>query len=238
MGDFVHLHNHTHYSLQDAACTVPDLIAATVENDQHAIALTDHGVMFGVSEFAKKAQKAGVKPIIGVEAYVNFEGSRFDKGTEGGGRKKSKYYNHLVLLAKNKEGYKNLVKMITIGYTEGFYYKPRIDVDILREMSEGLICTSACAAGPVSAPLINGDYAKAKENAILLKEIFGDDFYLEIQDHGLDIDKPILEGVPKLSKELNIKIMATNDIHYIKQDHSIAHNILLLLGDKTGPPKT
>lgn len=234
MGDFVHLHNHTHYSLQDAACTVPDLIAATVENDQHAIALTDHGVMFGVSEFSKKAQKAGVKPIIGVEAYVNFEGSRFDKGTEGGGRKKSKHYNHLVLLAKNKEGYKNLVKMITIGYTEGFYYKPRIDVDILREMSEGLICTSACAAGPVSAPLINGDYAKAKENAILLKEIFGDDFYLEIQDHGLDIDKPILEGVPKLSKELNIKIMATNDIHYIKQDHSIAHNILLLLGDKTG----
>lgn len=234
MSDYIHLHNHTHYSLQDAACTVPDLIQATVENDQHAIALTDHGVMFGASEFSKKAQKAGIKPIIGVEAYVNFEGSRFDKGTAGGGRKKSRHYNHLVLLAKNKTGYKNLVKLTTIGYTEGFYYKPRIDVELLTQMSEGLVCTSACAAGPISAPLINGDYEKAKKNALLLKAIFGDDFYLEIQDHHLDIDKPILEGVPRLSAELGIKMIATNDIHYINKDHSIAHNILLLLGDKTG----
>jgi len=234
MGDFVHLHNHTHYSLQDGACTVPDLISATVEQGQHAIALTDHGVMYGCSEFAKKAQKAGIKPIIGVEAYVNFDGSRFDKGTAGTGKKRSKHYNHLVLLAKNKTGYKNLVKLTTLGYTEGFYYKPRIDIELLTQMSEGLVCTSACAAGPISAPLINGDYGKAKENALLLKAIFGDDFYLEIQDHNLDIDKPILEGVPRLSAELGIKMMATNDIHYIKKEHSIAHNILLLLGDKTG----
>jgi DNA polymerase-3 subunit alpha len=124
--------------------------------------------------------------------------------------------------------------MVTQGFTEGFYYKPRIDLDLLREKSEGLICTSACLAGPVAAPLLNGDYEKAKENSLILKEIFGDDFYLELQDHGQEEDKAVLEGVPKLSKELGIKMIATNDIHYIEQEHAVAHNILLLLSDKTG----
>jgi DNA polymerase III subunit alpha len=234
MCDFVHLHNHSHYSLQDAACTVDSLITATQKNDMHAIALTDHGVMFGISEFYKKAIKANIKPIIGVEAYINFEGSRFERGEKNVGRKRSKHYNHLILIAKNDIGYKNLLKLTTQGFTEGFYYKPRIDLDLLREKSEGLICTSACLAGPVASHLLNGDYGKAKENSIILQEIFGDDFYLELQDHGMEEDKPILEGIPKLSKELGIPMICTNDIHYIEKEHAIAHNILLLLSDKTG----
>ncbi|MCB0742593.1 MAG: DNA polymerase III subunit alpha [Ignavibacteriae bacterium] len=234
MCDFVHLHNHSHYSLQDAACTIDSLIKATQKNNMHAIALTDHGVMFGISEFYKKAKKANIKPIIGVEAYINFEGSRFERGENSVGRKKSKHYNHLVLIAKNDVGYKNLLKLTTQGFTEGFYYKPRIDIELLKEKSEGLICTSACLAGPVASHLLNGDYQKAKENSILLHEIFGDEFYLELQDHSQEEDKAVLEGIPKLSKELGIPMIATNDIHYIEQEHAIAHNILLLLSDKTG----
>ena len=235
MGDFIHLHNHSHYSLQDAACTVEGLINTAKEMDMQALALTDHGVMFGISEFYTKAKKAGIKPILGMEAYVVVDGSRFDRGNPAdSGRKKSKHYNHLVLLAKNETGYRNLVKLSSLAHTEGFYYKPRIDLDILRERKEGLICTTACPAGPVSVHLINNDFDKAYETAKTLKDIFGDDFYLEIQDHGLDIEKPILEGMPKLAKMLNTKLVATNDIHYIKHEHSIAHNILLLLSDKTG----
>ncbi|MBN1299766.1 MAG: DNA polymerase III subunit alpha [Melioribacteraceae bacterium] len=235
MCDFVHLHNHSHYSLQDAACTVDSLVAATVENKMDAVALTDHGVMYGATEFYKKAKKAGVKPIIGVEAYIVREGSRFDKGSdEIIGRRRAKTYNHIVLLAKNLTGYKNLIKLTSIGHKEGFYYKPRIDYEVLEEYKEGIICTSACLAGPVSMHLINGNYDLAKAAAVKYKNIFGDDFYLEVQDHGLPNDKAILEGMPRLSKELGIKLIATNDIHYIKNDHSIAHNILLLLGDKTG----
>jgi len=236
MGDFVHLHNHSHYSLQDAACTIDSLVEATVNNDMHAIALTDHGVMYGISEFNKKAAAKGIKPILGMEAYIVFEGSRKDRGVKNrsiDGRRK-KLYNHLVLLAKNKIGYQNLIKLSTLGHTEGFYYKPRIDLDLLKERSEGLICTSACPSGPISVPLINDDYDKAKQNAIILKEIFGDDFYLEIQDHNMEIEQPILAGMPKLSEELNIKLIATNDIHYIEREHSVAHNILLMLSDKTG----
>ncbi len=233
MGDFVHLHNHSHYSLQDAAASIDGLIESACSCKQHALALTDHGVMFGASEFSKKAKKAGIKPIIGVEAYIIMEGSHKQKGVnKGEGRKKT--YNHLVLIAKNKKGYKNLIKLTTIGHTEGFYYKPRIDLDTLRDYSEGIICTSACLAGPICAPLLNGDYGKAKENALILHEIFGNDFYLEIQDHNLEQDQVILKGIPKLSNELGIKMIATNDIHYIEKEHSIAHNILLHLGDKTG----
>jgi len=235
MSDFIHLHNHTHYSLQDGACTVEGLVNAAKKNNMHAVALTDHGVMYGIAEFYKKATKAGIKPIVGMEAYVVSEGSRFDKGTDSKtGKKRSKHYNHLILLAKNKTGYKNLSKLSTLGHTEGFYYKPRVDLELLRKYSEGLVCTSACAGGVVSVPLRNGDYDKAREVSLTYKEIFGDDFYLEIQDHKMDVEKPVLEGMPKLSKELGIKLVATNDCHYIEQEHSIAHNILLLLADKTG----
>ncbi|MEN8192641.1 MAG: DNA polymerase III subunit alpha [Bacteroidota bacterium] len=235
MNNFVHLHNHSHYSLQDAACTIDGLINEAVANEMDALALTDHGVMYGISEFYKKAKQAGIKPIIGVEAYITKDRSRFDRGSEvSPGRSRAKHYNHIVLLAKNKTGYQNLLKLATQGFTEGFYYKPRIDLELLKEKSEGIICTSACLAGPISSLLLNNDYEKARDVANQYKEIFGDDFYLEIQDHGLENDQAILNGMPKLSKELDIKLVATNDIHYIKSEHSIAHNILLLLGDKKG----
>ena len=240
MSDFIHLHNHSHYSLQDGACTIDGLINAALENNMQSVALTDHGVMYGIAEFYRKAKAKGVKPIVGMEAYIVKEGSRFDRGKneETNGRKKSKHYNHLILLAKNKEGYKNLSKLSTLGHTEGFYYKPRIDLELLRKHRDGLICTSACAGGVVSSYLVNGEIDKAREVAKSYKEIFEDDFYLEIQDHGSDIDKPILEWMPKLSKELGIKLVATNDCHYIKKEHAIAHNILLLLSDKNGADYT
>ena len=236
MSDFIHLHNHTHYSLQDGACTVDGLVQAAKRNNMKSVALTDHGVMYGIAEFYKKAKKEGIKPIVGMEAYIVSEGSRFDKGKgeESNGRKRSKHYNHLILLAKDKQGYKNLSKLSTLGHTEGFYYKPRIDLELLRKYRDGLICTSACIGGIISPHLINNDYDKAREIAKIYKNIFEEDFYLEIQDHNIEKEKPVLEGMPKLSKELGIKLVATNDCHYIEPDHAIPHNILLLLSDKNG----
>jgi DNA polymerase-3 subunit alpha len=240
MSDFIHLHNHTHYSLQDGACTVDGLINAAKKHNMNSVAITDHGVMYGAAEFYNKAKKAGIKPIIGMEAYIVVEGSRFDraKAEDSNNKKKSKHYNHLILLAKNKQGYDNLSKLSTLGHTEGFYYKPRIDLEILKQYREGLVCTTACAGGVVSTHLVNGNFEKAREVAKKFKDIFEDDFYLEIQDHGMDVDKPILEGMPKLSKELGIKLVATNDCHYIEHEHAIAHNILLLLSDKNGADYT
>lgn len=235
MSDFIHLHNHTHYSLQDGACTVDSLVKAAKKHNMPAVALTDHGVMYGIAEFYKTCKKEAVKPLLGMEAYVVTEGSRFDRGNdESKERKKSKHYNHLVLLAKNQVGYKNLSMLSTLGHTEGFYYKPRVDLELLKKYREGLICTSACAAGVVAAQLVNNDYDKARQYAKIYKDIFEEDFYLEIQDHNMEVEKAVLEGMPKLSRELGIKLVATNDCHYIEQDHAIAHNILLLLADKTG----
>lgn len=237
MGNFVHLHNHTHYSLQDAACTVKTLVKAAVDQKMHAVALTDHGVLYGIPEFYKAAKGAGLKPILGMEAYITIENkSRFDKVAEidptTGNRKK--VYHHLILLAKDNQGFKNLIKLSSKGFLEGYYYKPRIDLELLREYSEGLICTSACIGGVVSVYLRQRNYAKAREVAMQYQEIFGDDFYLEIQDHKMADDRFILEGMPKLSKELGIKLVATNDCHYIKQEDAIAHNVLLKLSEKGG----
>ncbi len=236
MSEFIHLHNHSHYSLQDGACTVDGLIGAAQKYNMKSVALTDHGVLYGIIEFYKKALKAGIKPILGMEAYVVNEGDRFERKSSqsNGTGKKRKNYSHLILLAKNKEGYKNLTKLSTLGHTEGFYYRPRIDLELLKKYHEGLVCTSACAGGVVSTHLVHGDYNKAKEVARTYKEIFGDDFYLEIQNHNMDVEKPILENMPKIAKELDIKLVATNDCHYIDKDHAVAHNILLLLGDKMG----
>ena len=236
MSEFVHLHNHSHYSLQDAAATVDGLVNAAVDHNMHALALTDHGVMYGASEFYKKATKAGIKPIIGMEAYIVMNGSHKEKGSEdkNGNKNRRRDYNHLVLLAKNETGYRNLIKLATIGQKEGFYYKPRVDLDTLRKHTDGLVCTSACPAGPISTELINDNFKKAREVAITFHEMFQDDFYLEIQDHNLEVETPILKGMPKLSQELGIKLIATNDIHYIQKDHALAHNILLMLGDKSG----
>jgi DNA polymerase-3 subunit alpha len=236
MSEFIHLHNHSHYSLQDGACTVDGLIGAAKKFNMKSVALTDHGVLYGIIEFYKKATKEGVKPILGMEAYVVAEGDRFERKSaqsNGNGRKR-KNYHHLILLAKNLQGYKNLTRLSTLGHTEGFYYRPRIDLELLRKYHDGLICTSACAGGVVSAHLVQGNFDKAKEVAKTYKEIFNDDFYLEIQNHNMEVEKPILANMPKIAKELGIKLVATNDCHYIDADHAIAHNILLLLGDKMG----
>lgn len=217
-----------------------------------AIALTDHGVMYGSMEFYKMAKKEGIKPIIGCEVYIVTKGSRFEKGGKGEesamtgfsvdtmlGKDKSvkkigklsnrkSNYDHMVLLAKDYNGYQNLVKLCSIGHTEGFYYKPRIDTEILKQYSEGLVCLSACAGGVVSSHIAMGNFDAAKEAAEIYKDIFGtEDFYLEIQNHGMEIEAKIREHVPKLAKELGLKIIATNDIHYIKYEDHIAHNIYL-----------
>ncbi len=232
MNQFVHLHNHSHYSLLDGACRVDDLIGAAVQNGMPAVALTDHGVLYGAIEFYKKATKAGIKPIIGMEAYVVTKGSRLEKsaGIDQSGSRRAPYH-HLVLLAKNETGYRNLIKLCTIGHLEGFYYKPRIDTEVLRKHREGLVGLSACAGGVVSSHLIRGDEASAYESAAIYKDILGDDFYIEIQDHGIDKEAVVREKAPKLAKDLGLKLVGTNDIHYLKHEHAIAHNILLLIPD-------
>lgn len=231
MPEFVHLHNHTHFSLLDGACSVDGLIAAAVENNMPAVGLTDHGVNFGLLEFYQKAKKANIKPIMGCEVYVA-DGDRFDKSSlKADGKQRRRNYFHLILLAKNYQGYRTLNKLTSRAHTEGFYYKPRIDRALLEECHEGLVCLSACAGGVVSAHLVNENMDAAREAAIWYRELFGDDFYLEIQDHGIPVDRPVLEGMPILSKELNIPLVATNDCHYIRKDHAIAHNVLLHVRD-------
>jgi len=233
MKEFVHLHNHSHYSLQDAAAKVKDLVKAAVKYEMKALALTDHGVMYGIPEFYKEAKKAGIKPLLGMEGYIVVDGSRFDRKNQNAiDEKKSKDYYHILFIAKNYVGYKNLIKLTSIGFKEGFYYRPRIDMEVLQKHSEGLICCSACAGGIVAKDIVLGNIEKARSTAKKFKELFGEDFYLEIQNHFLDLEKPILEWMPKFSKELNIKLICTNDIHYIDKSHAIPHNILLLIGDK------
>lgn len=232
MPQFVHLHNHSHYSLLDGAATIDGLVGAAAENNMPAVALTDHGVMFGAIEFYRKAKKVGVKPIIGSEFYIVTKGSRFDRGVnaqslvDGRGRG---IYHHIVLLAKDEVGYKNLMKLSTLGHTEGFYYKPRIDLELLARYREGVLALSACAGGVVSAHLVNGRYDEAREAAIKYREILGDEFYLEIQNHGIEKEKPVLEGIPRLARELGIRLVGTNDVHYIRREHAVAHNVLLLI---------
>lgn len=231
MADFIHLHNHTHYSLLDAACTVDSLVNAAVEDGHQALALTDHGVMFGCLEFYDKAKKKGIKPILGFEAYVA-NGSRFDK-TAGKKESKKKNYFHLLLLAKNLQGYKNLIKLTTLAHTEGYYYKPRIDEELLEKYHEEIIACSGCINGVVNAHLVAGDYNLAFNKAKYYQQLFGDDFYLELQHHHLPEDEVILREVPRIASELKIKLVASNDVHYIKKEHAVAHNVYLFIKDAT-----
>ncbi len=234
MPEYVHLHNHTHYSLLDGALKVDELVNAAVENRMPAVGLTDHGVMFGAIEFYKKAMGAGIKPIIGCEVYIVTKGSRTEKTTqvtESGGKRGS--YHHMILIAKNLQGYKNLLKLCSVGHTEGFYYKPRIDAQVLRQYSEGLIGTSACAGGVVGAQLANGEDKEAYEAAELYKDILGDDFYIEIQNHGIKREAIIRDKAPKLARDLGLKLICSNDVHYLRQEHAIAHNIMLLIPDSS-----
>ncbi|MDQ3019459.1 MAG: DNA polymerase III subunit alpha [Bacteroidota bacterium] len=248
MSEFIHLHNHTHYSLLDAISTIDGLVNAAFENKMSAVALTDHGVMYGVMEFYKKAKSKGIKPVVGCEVYVAQSGSRFDKGkkfvkaieeveeqnleSSDGLTSTNINYAHLILLAKNETGYRNLIKLISIGHTEGYYYKPRIDVEVLSQYSEGIVATSACAGGVISCYITRDDMKTAEKMTGVYKDIFGEDFYLEIQDHDIPAEKKVIAAMPKLAKKFGLKLIATNDVHYIKKEHAIAHNIYLNISAK------
>lgn len=220
---FVHLHTHTEYSLLDGASRIDDLVLACKNAGMDALAITDHGVMYGAVEFYKTCKKYGVKPIIGCEVYVAPR-SRFNK--EG---KADKEYAHLILLAKNEEGYQNLIKLVSLGFTEGYYYKPRIDYDLLQEHSAGLICLSACLAGDIPQYLLSGNYEGAVSLANRLKNMFPGDFYIELQDHGIREQKEILPKLIKLARELNLPLVATNDIHYVHKEDAEMHDVLLCI---------
>jgi DNA polymerase-3 subunit alpha len=220
-GDFVHLHVHTEYSLLDGSGKIPDLIARTKELGMKSIAITDHGVMYGCVDFYNAAKAQGIKPIIGCEIYVAAK-SMHDKTNN-----KENETHHLVLLVKNETGYQNLMKIVSKASIEGFYYKPRADHNCLREYSEGLIATSACLGGEVQSNLLSGNRKKAIDTALLYKDIFKDGFYLELQNHGIDEQAKVNEELLSLSKELDIPLICTNDVHYINQEDSKAHDILL-----------
>ncbi len=221
---FTHLHVHTEYSLLDGASRIKDLIAGTKELGMDAVAITDHGAMFGVIDFYKEAKKHGIKPIIGCEVYTAAR-TMLDKDVD-----KDKRQGHLVLLAKNEVGYHNLMKIVSAGYTEGFYYKPRIDHDMLRSYSEGIIALSACLAGEVQWKLMNNDYEGAKREALALLNIFGkNNFYLELQDQGLEEQLRILPSMKRLREETGIPFVATNDVHYVKREDAVAHDVLLCI---------
>ena len=221
---FVHLHVHSEYSLLDGACRINNLVSTAAEMGQTAVAVTDHGVMYGSVDFYKAAKSCGIKPIIGCEVYVA-KRTRFDKVHE----LDAEYY-HLVLLCKNNTGYQNLIAMVSKAWTEGFYSKPRVDYEILEKYSEGLIALSACLAGEIPRALAAGDYNGAKETALRLNQIFGqNNFYLELQDHGIREQKIINPMMVSLSKETEIPLVATNDCHYIKQEDNKMHHILLCI---------
>jgi len=220
---FVHLHVHTEYSLLDGACRIGKLVQRAKELGQKALAITDHGVMYGAIDFYKSCKKADIKPIIGCEAYISTR-ARFNKLTG-----QDKENNHLVLLCKNETGYKNLIYLVSCGWTEGFYGKPRIDHDVLKEHSEGLIALSACLAGEIPRLLMRRDYDGAKERALFYKSIFGEDYYIELQDHGIREQKEILPDLLRLADETGIKTVVTNDTHYIDKSDSKMHGILLCI---------
>jgi len=223
--NFTHLHVHTEYSLLDGSSKIKELVARTKELGMDSIAITDHGVMYGVIDFYRAAREAGIKPIIGCEVYVA-PNSRFDRESNTSEAR----YNHLVLLAENNQGYANLMKIVSKGFTEGFYYKPRVDMEVLEEYHEGIIALSACLAGVVSMNLRRGFYEEAKKEALRLQEVFGEEhFFLELQDHGMAEQQMVNQQMVRLSQETGIPMVATNDIHYIYAEDAAAHDILLCI---------
>ena len=222
---FTHLHLHTEYSLLDGSCKINELMARAKELGMEHIAITDHGNMYGVIDFYRAAIKEGINPVIGCEVYVA-PGSRFDRENVRGEDR----YNHLVLLAENNTGYANLMKIVSIGFTEGFYYKPRVDMEVLEKYHEGIIALSACLAGIVATNLRQGFYEEAKKEALRLSDIFGPDhFYLELQDHGIDAQKTVNQGLLRMSQETGLELVATNDVHYIRAEDAEPHDILLCI---------
>ena len=223
MSEFVHLHIHSEFSLLDGANRIKDLPVRAKELGMKAMAITDHGVMYGAIDFYKACKKEGIKPIIGCEVYVA-QRSRFNKEPNIDNK-----YNHLILLAKDTQGYKNLCKLVSIGFTEGYYYKPRIDAEVIEKYHEGIVCLSGCLAGAVSQALINGQEEKAEEIALWYKEIFGEDYYIEIQNNGIKEQVLINQKLVQLARKLDIPLVATNDAHYLKKEDAYNHEILLCI---------
>ena len=223
MSDFVHLHLHSEYSLLDGACRVREIPKRAKECGHTAAALTDHGVLFGAPAFLSACKKEGIKGIVGCEVYVAPK-SRFDK-TSGNGQP-----YHLVLLCKNEVGYKNLLQMVSLSYTEGFYSKPRVDMELLKRYSDGLIALSACLAGRIPRMLTAGDFEMAKQAALEYSEIFGkDNFYIEIQNHGFEEQKQILPDLVRLAEECDLPLVATNDCHYLRRRDADTQAILMCI---------
>lgn len=225
---FAHLHVHSEYSLLDGACRLDGLIARVKELGQTAVAVTDHGVMYGLVEFYKAAKKAGIKPILGCEAYVAAR-TRHDRqhGIDSEN-------HHLVLLCENETGYQNLVRLISEAWTDGFYSKPRVDRELLQKYHEGLIALSACLAGEIPAALRDGRYGDAKRIACEYRSLFGaDNFFLELQDHGMAEQEAVNRGVMQISRETGIPLVCTNDAHYLTRDDAEMQKILICLQTNT-----
>lgn len=232
---FTHLHLHTQFSLLDGACRLGNLVARAKELGMTSLAITDHGNMYGAVDFYRECKKQGIQPIIGCEVYVAPR-SRFDKE-----KSSDRDYHHLILLVKNETGYKNLIKMVSLGYTEGFYRKPRIDRDLLEKYSDGLICLSACLAGEIPQRLLQRDYEGAKREALWYASVFGEgNYYLELQDHGLEEQKTVLDGLKRLHDETGLPLVATNDVHYVMPEDAEIQQVLIciatnhVLGEDTG----
>lgn len=222
---FTHLHVHTEYSLLDGSCKIKELVAKAKELGMDSMAVTDHGVMYGVIDFYRAAKEAGIKPIIGCEVYVA-PNSRFDREQTGG---EDRYY-HLVLLAENDVGYHNLMKIVSKGFVDGFYYRPRVDKEVLKQYHEGIIALSACLAGEVPRYISRGLYEEAVKRAKEYEAIFGKgNFFLELQDHGIAQQQTVNQALLRISEETGIELVATNDIHYINDTDAVAHDILLCI---------
>ena len=219
MKDFVHLHLHTEYSLLDGACKIDNLIEHCKTNGIDTVCITDHGNMYGTLQLAEKAAVAGLKYIIGCEFYV----------TEDMNDKTSQSAEHLILLAKNRRGYINLVQLDSMAFVDGFYYKPKIDYKVLKEHSEGVICLSACLAGGIPRRLLSGDYDGAKNLALYLKEIFKEDFYIEIQDHGIEEERRVLPHLVSLANDIGVELVATNDVHYLSKSDAEMQDVLMCI---------
>ena len=219
---FTHLHVHTEYSLLDGACRIGEIASAAKRKGFSSLAITDHGVMYGVIDFYRACQKEGIHPVIGCEVYVAPH-SRFDKNPY------DRYY-HMVLLCENNTGYQNLIKLVSLGFTEGFYNKPRIDDSLLEKYHDGLICLSACLAGEIPQKLLSDDYNGAKEKALYYRDLFGkDNFYIELQDHGIEEQQRIIPGLVRIADEIGVGLVATNDSHYIEKEDAETHGILLCI---------
>src|SRR5437870_67251 len=228
--DFVHLHLHTEYSLLDGACQLDRLMDKAHELKFSALAITDHGVLYGAIDFYQAAQEKGIKPIIGCEVYVA-PGSRLEKKTSSGGRD---VYNHLVLLAKDETGYKNLIQLATAAHLEGYYYKPRIDKELLAAHKEGLIALSGCLASEIPEWIQKDQLPKAREAIDWFKQTFGaENFYLELQNHGIPEQAKVNRYLIPWAKEFGLKLVATNDVHYVEKNHSHAHDCLICIGTQT-----